>query len=96
MSTASSTGRLAQVVASVLEEVSGKPAADCLDAGLHLQNDLLIDSLALLEVVEILQRLLGIVVPDESVARLRTVDDVIQAAGNLLAAAHYDSKGPDR
>lgn len=47
------------------------------DPGLHLQHDLGIDSLALLDVVESLQSHLGVTIGDEDISRLATVGDLI-------------------
>ncbi|MDN3059384.1 acyl carrier protein [Streptomyces sp. SRF1] len=51
-----------------------------------LLEDLGVDSLTLLELVEALQVRLAIVVPDEVTARIRTVADLQDAVGQLVAA----------
>jgi acyl carrier protein len=70
---------------AALREVTGAPARAFLDERAELQ-ELGVDSLALLHVVNTLQGELGIVVPDEVTARVRSLADLRQAVAGLAAA----------
>ncbi|MEV8529367.1 acyl carrier protein [Streptomyces sp. NPDC052000] len=50
--------------------------ADTIPDNGHLERDLVIDSLALAELVTILERRLTLTIPDEETGRLQTVADV--------------------
>ncbi|MFD4861576.1 acyl carrier protein [Streptomyces atratus] len=53
-----------------------------------------VDSLALLELVETLQRRLAIVVPDEVTIRIRTVADLQNVVARMVAAALSSAPTP--
>ncbi|WP_232837985.1 acyl carrier protein [Streptomyces atratus] len=53
-----------------------------------------VDSLALLELVETLQRRLAIVVPDEVTIRIRTVADLQDVVAGMVAAALSSAPTP--
>ncbi|GGT75117.1 MULTISPECIES: acyl carrier protein [Streptomyces] len=53
-----------------------------------------VDSLALLELVETLQRRLAIVVPDEVTIRIRTVADLQDVVARMVAAALSSAPTP--
>jgi acyl carrier protein len=72
-------------VLHALTTATHAPAHTFADGRTELQA-LGVDSLALLHVVRILQDALGIVVPDEVTARVRTVADLRQAVAGPAAA----------
>lgn len=78
------TGRddIGRVIAQALRDITGMPARTFLP-GETVLLDAGVDSLALLQLVKTLQDLLGIVVPDEVTARVRTVADLQSAVITL-------------
>lgn len=74
------------VTSEVLAHITEQPWEACVRRE-ALLSDLGVDSLALLEMVEILQDRLAIVVPDEVTARIQTVADLQDAVSRLTAAA---------
>lgn len=76
---------MTDVVANALAQVTGETAERCSDETAWLEDDLGVDSFALLELVEILQERLGISVPDEVTARLRKVGELQRAVHHLVA-----------
>ncbi|MFF2062301.1 acyl carrier protein [Streptomyces sp. NPDC058200] len=72
--------------ADVVARTTGRPREACEPGAAVRERDLGVDSLSLLEVVETLQGRLGITVPDEVTARIRTVADLQDAVGSLVAA----------
>nr|WSZ96837.1 acyl carrier protein [Streptomyces sp. NBC_00857] len=86
-----------EAVVNVLARLTGKPGEACAAPDAHLERDLGIDSLLLLELVETLQDRLGITVPDEVTARIRTVADLQAAVRSLASTAspsHNDHEDP--
>lgn len=77
---------ISSLVLRVLAEVPDSPAG-AFQNGTTVLQDAGLDSLGLLQVVNTLQDQLGIVVPDEVTARVRTVADLQQAVADLAAAA---------
>ncbi|MEU8828843.1 acyl carrier protein [Streptomyces sp. NPDC048636] len=75
------------VVNQTLTVVTGTSRAAQAGPEVLLEQGLGVDSLALLELVEMLQSRLGIVVPDEVTARIRTVADLRNAVARLGAAS---------
>jgi acyl carrier protein len=63
--------------ATVLEDVAGVDPAE-VSADKTLIEDLDIDSLAMVEVTLAVQDRFGVAIPDDAVASLRTVGDVVQ------------------
>ncbi|WP_328913140.1 MULTISPECIES: acyl carrier protein [unclassified Streptomyces] len=78
-------------VLRALVEVTGEPVRAFLRKATPLE-DACVDSLALLEIVNILQGRLGIVVPDEVTARIRTVADLHQAVADLVTAGSLSTR----
>lgn len=89
------SGQTAVVVEDVLARITGRPRAACERREAVLEMDLGVDSLALLEVVETLQERLGITVPDEVTARIRTVADLQEAVGLLVTAVSPSTTSED-
>ncbi|WP_162793768.1 acyl carrier protein [Streptomyces paludis] len=79
--------RTATSVVVALALVTGRPQETCERPDAVLEHELGVDSLALLEVVETLQERLGIAVPDEVTARVRTVADLQDAVRSLVTAS---------
>ncbi|MGS2588556.1 acyl carrier protein [Streptomyces hebeiensis] len=79
--------RTAASVVVALALITGRPQEACERPAAVLEHDLGVDSLALLEVVETLQERLGITVPDEVTARVRTVADLQDAVRPLVTAS---------
>ncbi|GAA0574454.1 acyl carrier protein [Streptomyces mordarskii] len=77
-----------------LVQAAGQPQAAQAQPEVLLE-DLGVDSLALLELVETLQSRLAIVVPDEVTARIRTVADLQDAVGQLVAAPSSETTPKD-
>jgi acyl carrier protein len=75
------------VTVEVLALITGTSREACARRETLLEQDLGLDSLALLEVVETLQNRLAIVVPDEITARVRTIADLQDAVSRILAAS---------
>jgi acyl carrier protein len=93
--------KVATVVSAALAHASGRTPQACGDADLHLETDLGLDSLALLELIERLQAELSITMPDEEIGRLRTVGDLHAAVGRLTdansqARTHRTTQNPER
>lgn len=68
--------KLQDVVADVLEEIAGVPAAD-IQADKSLVDDLDVDSLALVEIMVEFEQRLGVSVPDDVAKTLKTVGDIV-------------------
>lgn len=77
---------IGSLVLRALAKASGSPTS-AFQGGTTVLQDAGLDSLGLLQVVNTLQDRLGIVVPDEVTARVRTVADLQQAVADLAAAA---------
>jgi acyl carrier protein len=82
-STDSTGGRLLDLVRSAVATVLELPA-ESLDANTRLVDDIEVDSLAMIEIVEIVEEQLRaqgdiVWIPDESLARMQTLADVVTA-----------------
>ncbi|MER8160195.1 acyl carrier protein [Streptomyces sp. NPDC094472] len=74
------------VAIEILAQITEQPQEVCAQREVLLSN-LGVDSLALLEMVEMLQARLAIIVPDEVTARIQSVADLQDAVGRLTATA---------
>lgn len=80
------TGKLqvAAVLSNVLAQATGQTPAVCGNPDLRLQDDLGLDSLALLELVESLEARLDVTVPDEDTGLVQTVGDLLGVLLHLV------------
>jgi acyl carrier protein len=80
------TGKLqvAAVLSNALAQASGRDPAACGNPDLRLQDDLGLDSLALLELVESLEARLDVTVPDEDTGLVQTVGDLLGVLLHLV------------
>ncbi|AXE82326.1 hypothetical protein C5746_41975 [Streptomyces atratus] len=77
-----------------LVRITELPREECARRQAVLKLDPGVDSLALLELVETLQRRLAIVVPDEVTIRIRTVADLQDVVAGMVAAALSSAPTP--
>ena len=84
------------VLSATLAHAAGNPATACVDAGLRLDADLGLDSLALLELIETLQGRFDVTVLDEDIGQIRTVGDLRALFERLMVPQpHKPMSNPD-
>lgn len=83
---ATTTDEFVASLAEILQEIVGTdPAEVRLDA--LFVDDLLVDSLSMIEVIVAVEQKFGVVVPDEDVKTLRTVQDAVAEIERKTAAS---------
>ncbi|MGH3697095.1 MAG: 4Fe-4S cluster-binding domain-containing protein [Pseudonocardiaceae bacterium] len=78
--------QIAAALSEVLARATGRTPIFCTKPSLHLENDLGLDSLALLEVVTSLEAQLGLIVLDEDTGKVQTAGDLLEVLVRLAGA----------
>jgi acyl carrier protein len=76
--------QVAAALSNALAQTTGRAPAACGNPDLRLQDDLGLDSLALLELVESLEARLDVTVPDEDTGLVQTVGDLLGVLPHLI------------
>lgn len=79
--------QIVAVLSSMLAQLTGRTPAFCDDSGMHLEADLGVDSLSLLQLVTSLEVRLGVTVPDEDTGQVQTVGDLLEVLVRLVSAS---------
>ncbi len=79
--------QIAAILSDVLAQATGRTPASFAEPSLHLEADLGLDSLSLLEVVTSLEAQVGVTVPDEDTGQVQTAGDLLEVLVRLASAS---------